>query len=103
MSWHKVLYCVATKIKVASTFSAPFKIVELFYVTKNYDHIFSSAANKELCLCHISKEVHVVTKSVLKTNYVNGIHQALILFFLFSTQAKIRILLPGQLWNLVSR
>lgn len=88
IGWHKVLLCVATKVEVASTFMAPFKIIKLFYLTKNYDYIFSSAANKDFSLYHVSKEVHLITKSVLRRNYVNGIHYSLILSFLHSIPAK---------------
>ena len=67
VSWHEGLLCVAAKTEVASTLAALFKIIKLSYLTENYDYIyiFLSAASKDFCLHHVSKEVRLVSKSVL--------------------------------------
>lgn len=50
--------------------------------------LFLPTANEDFCLYHVSKEAYLVIESVLRTNYVNGIHQALICPFYILLKQK---------------
>lgn len=79
ISWHEVLFPCCHSNRVASTLPAPLKTIKLLYLTKKWSFFFINCQQRHLY--HNSKEAPLVTKSVLRTNYVDGMPQVLILSF----------------------